>query len=175
VNPDVSPELEDAVMRALKREPSARYPTMRALVEDLRRLLDSPRVSAEEEEEGSESSSITMRLMEPQTFAGPKLIVSSSGVALPIPSKDEILIGRADPNIQSKPDIDLETYGGVSAGVSRRHARLLRRPDGWFLEDLHSTNGTFLNDVRLPPGQPVQVHGDDRIALGALSLIFTKE
>ncbi|MFN3762975.1 MAG: FHA domain-containing protein [Anaerolineae bacterium] len=61
------------------------------------------------------------------------------------------------------------------AGISRRHARLLRRPDGWFLEDLQSTNGTFLNENRLPPGQPVPLSHGDLIRLGQLTMVFYTE
>ncbi len=47
--------------------------------------------------------------------------------------------------------------------VSRRHARLVFRDGNWVLQDLHSTNGTLVNGVRvgrctLRPG--------DRLALG---------
>jgi diguanylate cyclase (GGDEF)-like protein len=34
-------------------------------------------------------------------------------------------------------------------GVSRRHARIGRDASGWFVEDEGSTNGTFVNDVRV--------------------------
>ncbi|HMO56798.1 MAG TPA: FHA domain-containing protein [Roseiflexaceae bacterium] len=33
--------------------------------------------------------------------------------------------------------------------LSQQHARLELRGDEWVLEDLHSTNGTFLNDVEV--------------------------
>ncbi len=33
--------------------------------------------------------------------------------------------------------------------VSRRHARVVSRPDGFFVEDLGSTNGTFVNDLEV--------------------------
>ena len=34
--------------------------------------------------------------------------------------------------------------------VSRKHARLLRKPDGnWWVEDLNSTNGTFVNEIAI--------------------------
>ena len=34
--------------------------------------------------------------------------------------------------------------------VSRHHARLVSEPDGsWLLEDLASTNGTFVNDIQV--------------------------
>ena len=58
------------------------------------------------------------------------------------------------------------------AGVSRHHARLLRCPEGWLLEDLHSTNGTFINDARLLPGQPTRVRSGDVIRCSQLTLIF---
>lgn len=47
--------------------------------------------------------------------------------------------------------------------ASRRHARIVRRDDGWWLEDLSSANGTFIGEfaharkistpARLLPGQ----------------------
>src|SRR4051794_6199433 len=48
--------------------------------------------------------------------------------------------------------------------VSGRHCRLSRRPDGYVLEDLGSTNGTFVNGVRI--SSVVQVKPSDTIKLG---------
>ncbi|MBN1137628.1 MAG: FHA domain-containing protein [Anaerolineae bacterium] len=56
--------------------------------------------------------------------------------------------------------------------VSRRHAELRRYGGQWFLVDLGSTNGTFVDGARLrpdeayplPPGVPVQI-GDTRFFL----------
>jgi PAS domain S-box-containing protein len=45
--------------------------------------------------------------------------------------------------------------------VSRRHARIISQPDGWFVEDLGSRNGTFLNG-RAVAG-PVRLCHLDRI------------
>jgi len=48
--------------------------------------------------------------------------------------------------------------------VSARHARLLATSEGWFLEDLGSTNGTFLNER--PVQQATMVRRGDIIRLG---------
>ena len=53
--------------------------------------------------------------------------------------------------------------------VSRRHAEILPTGDGWFLSDLGSSNGTYLN------GEPVAkserpLQPDDVIQVGELSL-----
>ena len=50
--------------------------------------------------------------------------------------------------------------------VSGRHCRLSLYPDGYVLEDLQSTNGTFVNGHRLQPGNPVYVSSSDVVTLG---------
>ena len=51
----------------------------------------------------------------------------------------------------------------VHPEISRRHCRLVREGDNWFVEDLGSTNGTFIGSnrltepVRLEAGVPVRV------------------
>jgi len=39
------------------------------------------------------------------------------------------------------------------ASVSRRHAEVRLGDDGWFVRDLESTNGTYVNGVRIGPGE----------------------
>jgi hypothetical protein len=67
-------------------------------------------------------------------------------------------VGRSSSN-----DIELEGDGFASA----RHARFDPRPDGVWLEDVGSTNGTFVNGIRLErprklaPGDVVRVGETD--------------
>ncbi|MFW6135973.1 MAG: FHA domain-containing protein [Chloroflexota bacterium] len=58
----------------------------------------------------------------------------------------------------------------TSRRVSREHTRLRR--EGWrvILEDLGSTNGTFLNGERVL--NPVQLRDEDRIRVGDVSFVF---
>jgi hypothetical protein len=84
----------------------------------------------------------------------------------------ESQIGRWDADGGIFPDVDLDS-DDPEAKVSRRHARITYREGQYFLEDLGSTNGTFVNrGKRLLPGhlQPLQ-HGDE-IIVGKTFLRF---
>ena len=52
--------------------------------------------------------------------------------------------------------------------VSQLHARVFRRDDDWFVEDLGSTNGTYLNGAKVSRTQPVK--RGDRVKVGATVL-----
>ena len=84
------------------------------------------------------------------------LIVMRSG---PIPGssfyleKTEVTLGRDLANDIPVPDQE----------ISRRHARFLTRTDGVFIEDLGSTNGTFLNGVRI--SSPQRLNNGDLITM----------
>jgi pSer/pThr/pTyr-binding forkhead associated (FHA) protein len=47
--------------------------------------------------------------------------------------------------------------------ASGRHARIFRRDNGWLVEDLGSTNGTFLGATKLTQPMPVEVGSTLRI------------
>jgi predicted component of type VI protein secretion system len=83
----------------------------------------------------------------------------------------EIIIGRKDPATGSMPDIDLTPFAGYRMGVSRRHAAI-RLTEGHFLDlwDLGSSNGTFLNGMRLVAYRPHRLRDGDEIRLGQLSM-----
>jgi len=174
-NPQVSESLETVLLRALERDLDARYPTMDVFVSDLKRVVEQiKRKSASQVAHPVTTKMITMRLdaQVSSLESGPRLFIATSGVALPIPLLDEVLIGRADPMQLQSPELDLQPYGGGSAGVSRQHARFLRRDAGWFLEDLQSTNGTYVNEVRLLPQRPVRLHSGDLVRFAQLTLVF---
>ncbi len=54
--------------------------------------------------------------------------------------------------------------------VSSRHARVERVGHAWNLQDLGSTNGTFLNDRKLEPNVPAALQNGDRIGVGLYQL-----
>src|SRR5208282_6711466 len=54
--------------------------------------------------------------------------------------------------------------------VSRRHATITRKPDGFELADLGSTNGTFVNGRRA--GKPIALKSGDEIKFGSVRIAF---
>jgi pSer/pThr/pTyr-binding forkhead associated (FHA) protein len=94
-----------------------------------------------------------------------------SGRSIVLPRRREYVLGRGDAG-SGGPDVDLGAYGADKAGVSRRHARLVRRGYDIYLEDLGSTNGTYVNERRLPPNKPIQVRQGDTVNLGLLRVTF---
>jgi hypothetical protein len=102
--------------------------------------------------------------------AGPRLIVTASGAEIPLPDKDEIVVGREDPVSGIYPDVDLTPHGGDEGGVSRRHARLIREAGQYYVEDLDSTNFTFVNKQKLTPKARQQVDEGDEIRFGRVAL-----
>ena len=84
----------------------------------------------------------------------------------------EAHIGRWDADGGIFPDVDLDT-DDPEAKVSRRHARITVNNGQYFLEDLGSTNGTFINrGKRLTPGQRQALCDGDEIIVGKTFLRF---
>ena len=89
-----------------------------------------------------------------------------------IPNRNELIVGRSDPQSNSYPDVDLGPYGGLDLGVSRRHFRLTRTGDTFYLEDLNAMNGSVVNGQRVPPYTLHPLRSGDRIVLGKLEMAF---
>lgn len=83
------------------------------------------------------------------------------GERTPVPA--QFLIGRsfgADPALIERLEREYDN-------VSRRHAMLRIAGDVVSVEDLGSSNGTFLNGIRLPPNRPVRVRNGAKLRFAA--------
>jgi pSer/pThr/pTyr-binding forkhead associated (FHA) protein/subtilisin family serine protease len=87
---------------------------------------------------------------------------SLAGQHLPV-QRSPFTIGRSADN-----DLVL-----TEVPVSRRHARLEGREGRWFLQDLNSANGTFLNQQQIVRPQPL--HDGDLIVIGESAFVFSQE
>lgn len=85
---------------------------------------------------------------------------------------DEATIGRWDADNGVFPDIDLDAHD-EDAKVSRRHARIRRSDGSYSIEDLGSTNGTYVNrGRRLLPGSAQALNDGDEVIVGKTFLRF---
>jgi len=69
---------------------------------------------------------------------------------------DTTYVGRSSEN-----DIQIQ-----DRTVSRKHAKILRKGDKFFIADLKSRNGTFIDALPVEPGQDVEVKEGEPIAIG---------
>lgn len=86
-------------------------------------------------------------------------------------TRREILLGRTDAARGIFPQLDLTADEGSEQSVSRRHARIFAQDGACYIEDLDSTNGTFLNGTRLKPHQPYAIRDGDALTVGKLDLL----
>ncbi len=102
--------------------------------------------------------------------AKPRLVVIRGvkiGVEYPI-YEGENFIGRTD----EKPvDIDLEDQEDPDRiWSSRQHACIIFQDGVLTIEDLNSSNGTFVNRTRVYPGQKRQLNPNDVIQIGTVQM-----
>jgi pSer/pThr/pTyr-binding forkhead associated (FHA) protein len=101
-----------------------------------------------------------------------RLLVVASGDMVLLPDKEQVIIGRADPVSRFYPDVDLSPYQALQSGVGRRHLRMMVRENQVLIEDMNSTNGTFLRGQKLTPRMPQPINDGDELRLGTLTLRF---
>jgi serine/threonine-protein kinase len=90
--------------------------------------------------------------------------------------KDDNLVGRRDPMSNIFPEVDLSKFDPQTK-ISRRHARIWREGSEFMVEDLGSSNGTYIlpvvsDTMRLQPHQPQLLTNGDKIKLGDTTLHF---
>jgi CRP-like cAMP-binding protein len=102
----------------------------------------------------------------------PRLEHPESGNVYALHGDRPNFIGRFDPETSASPEIDLFSVD-VSRTLSRRHAHITRQIDRFYLaEEEGVRNGTYIAELRLSPGQTVELHEGDRLRFGKVDLIF---
>jgi hypothetical protein len=88
-----------------------------------------------------------------------------------------VLVGRTSASRGIHPQVDC----GTDSGVSRRHCQLNTDGVRWWVEDLQSSNGTYvarvgepLPDDPIPVGQRRELEDGDRLYLGAWTRIVVR-
>ncbi|MEL6222992.1 MAG: FHA domain-containing protein [Cyanobacteria bacterium J06627_8] len=122
----------------------------------------------------SNGNGVPMRTQLQTQSAG--LLHIQTNTMLELPSNLSVIhIGK--PNDRIPPDIDVSGFAD-SEIVSRIHADIRVEGDAYYIEDMGSSNGTYVNNMSLPSGNRHRLRSGDRIALGKgdkVSFLFQLE
>jgi len=95
----------------------------------------------------------------------PRLVRKQLEVPLLMQGREPLLVGR---------DESLANLVIKDGYISRSHAAIFQEDGGFYVQDLNSKNGTFLNDERLAAGErssrPLQ--NGDRIRFNIVEFLF---
>lgn len=104
----------------------------------------------------------------------PAWLELTDGSILPVSGGKESTIGRFDPSTGITPTIDL-TKSDTERTISRRHAKILSDGDRFHLvEEIGTSNGTFINGKRVTAGIPMEINDDDLLGFGKLEARFRR-
>ncbi|MFR8927171.1 FHA domain-containing protein [Peptoniphilus senegalensis] len=56
--------------------------------------------------------------------------------------------------------------------VSKNHLKIIDDNQAYFIEDLGSANGTFLNGAKIEPNEVIELQNNDKIGVGFIQFIF---
>ncbi|MEM7347427.1 MAG: FHA domain-containing serine/threonine-protein kinase [Chloroflexota bacterium] len=166
-NPQVPSVFSDIIDKALAQDAEDRYQEMDLFVQDLMKARYELSQTMVTPPPGMVNKVPAVRP------AKARLRRTSGGQEILISDKEEFVVGRAYKT--TVPDIDLSPYGGSKSGVSRKNGRLLYKDNQWFIEDLGSTNGTFVNGSRITANQVTVLNSGDVIRWGQVELDFSIE
>lgn len=139
--PDAPEPLEAVIVKAMAKDPDDRYQSCGELMQAARLASG---VTEGESAAVPGATELVLRVVSGKA-AGDELRVET-----------ELLIGR-------HADVEAGKLG-KDPELSRRHAMLRREGPGLVIEDLGSTNGTFVNGARI--GSVMTLEGGDRIEVG---------
>lgn len=179
--PTVPENLDKVILKALEKDPTRRFPDAGAMAQVLDKILDwliqnpsplpapspahvpsSSQASRPPQKSPSSARSSPPASMPPRAVSVDSLYIESTTQppqTIPI-SKSELVMGRGK-------DVDIILN---SLGVSREHARLSFDGKDYFLVDMGSVNGTFLENARLLEGVKEVWMPDKLVRIGTFTL-----
>jgi serine/threonine protein kinase len=146
--PEVSPRVEQVVLKALAKEPGGRFATAGGFARALGAVTGTGAAVDRTLTTDSVRREIVLQLVAPD------------GREYPV-YRGNATIGRDTRN-----DIVIPAHQ-----VSRNHAQIQCNQEGCKVVDVGSTNGTFVNGVRIPPDTPWLLRPDDTLEIGPIKLL----
>lgn len=85
-------------------------------------------------------------------------------VAMNAPNRIEIVISKSEFTIGKKAEL-VDGVIGFNKMISRSHCKITQRGSQYYITDLQSANGTYVNHARLQPNMPHLINNGDVIRL----------
>lgn len=98
------------------------------------------------------------------------LLVENGIRRIELHNEASYLLGRFNSSKQRSNHIDLSPFGAADRGVSRIHSQLHMDDGKLYISDMDSTNGTFVDGIRLQPHYPTQLRQGSEVMLGKLHI-----
>ena len=150
LRPDLPPEMDLFMQRALAKSPDARFQTPAEYIDAIERLQQRIRGGSIVDEKHA------------------SLVLLEDGRVYPLRST-KLLIGREDPRREIHPDI---LINDESKTVGRIHACIICQQGQWSVEDRNSRNKTRLNGEVLMPYELKPLKDGDRLRFGRIEARF---
>jgi hypothetical protein len=99
------------------------------------------------------------------------LVIDGQQVTVPV--APAVIIGRLTKSpylIDNRPHVDLTQFNAYDQGVSRQHAKIVRKYGLVYVADMGSSNGTALNGTQLAPHADRVIRSGDELRLGRLTM-----
>lgn len=97
-----------------------------------------------------------------------RFVFEDGNTEIEIPKQHKLVLGRSDD--KQTVDFDLTAYGAYRLGVSRQHIRLEQRYGKWFITDLESDNGTWMDNKQIHPLVAYELRNGTEIRLSDLQM-----
>jgi len=78
-------------------------------------------------------------------------------------TRPDFLIGRLKEHVD---------YTCANSAIGKVHAQIIKRDGLYFIKDMNSRNGTYLNNARIDPGKEYEIKNNDRITLANSEYTF---
>jgi serine/threonine protein kinase len=145
INPDVPPDLEPVILKCLEKDRVRRFRTAEELARDLG--YSAP-------------------------MAYPEAEIGTSDTEEPVSAQKGLQLIRFDnkvvPLTFGVTSLNRRDTDSQDQEISRRHAQVVYRDHAWWLQDLGSYNGTYVNGM--PVFQAVVLQPGDVVAMGRTTL-----